>query len=86
MRASVLDRPTAMCTWVKSQPAQGALFRSQPEQIVFFKNGNAPHRNNVQLGKHGRNRSTAWHNDGMTTASSDRAELLKEHATPSRPR
>ena len=78
----VFGRPKAMCTWVKSQPGQGSLFRSQTEQIAYFKNGDAPHRNNVQLGKHGRNRSTAWHYDGMTTASTERDELLQIHATP----
>ncbi|WEK45843.1 MAG: DNA modification methylase [Candidatus Andeanibacterium colombiense] len=78
----VFGRAKAMCTWIKSQPGQGGLFRSQTEQIVYFKNGDAPSRNNVNLGKHGRNRSTAWHYDGMTTASSERDELLKLHATP----
>ena len=78
----VFGRPKAMCTWIKSQPGQGSLFRSQTEQVVYFKNGNAPHRNNVQLGKHGRNRTTAWHYDGMTTPSAERDELLKLHATP----
>lgn len=78
----VFGRPKAMCTWVKSQPGQGSPFRSQTEQIVYFRNGNEPPRDNVQLGKHGRNRSTAWHFDGMTTASADRSELLKLHATP----
>ncbi len=78
----VFGRPKAMCTWVKGQPAQGALFRSQTEQIVYFRKGDAPHRNNVQLGKHGRNRTTAWHYDGMVSATSEQAELLKAHATP----
>lgn len=78
----VFGRPKAMCTWVKGQPGQGGLFRSQTEQIVYFRNGETPHRNNIILGKHGRNRSTAWHYDGMTTASAERDELLKLHATP----
>lgn len=84
MRAGtiVFGRPKALCTWIKSQPGQGSPFRSQTEQVVYFRNGNASPRDNVQLGKHGRSRSTAWHYDGMTTASSERAELLKEHATP----
>ena len=72
----VFGRPKAMCTWVKSQPGQGSPFRSQTEQIVYFRNGDAPCRENVQLDKHGRNRSTVWHFDGMTTASSERADLL----------
>lgn len=78
----VFGRPRAMCTWIKSQPGQGSPFRSQTEQVVYFRNGAAPARDNVQLGKHGRNRSTAWHYDGMTTASSERTDLLKAHATP----
>ena len=78
----VFGRPKAMCTWIKSQPGQGSPFRSQTEQILYFRNGSAPQRDNVQLGKHGRNRSTAWHYEGMTTASSERSELLKSHATP----
>lgn len=56
----VFGRPKAMCTWVKSQPGQGSLFRSQTEQIVYFRNGDAPHRDNVKLGKYKRSRSTAW--------------------------
>lgn len=78
----VFGRPKAMCTWVKSQGSQGSLFRSQTEQIVYFRNGDVPHRNNVQLGKHGRNRTTAWHYDGMNTPSAERDELLALHATP----
>lgn len=78
----VFGRPKAMCTWFKRQPGQGSLYRSQTEQIAFFKNGDAPHCNNIQLGKHGRNRSTAWHYDGMTTASAERDKLLALHATP----
>ncbi|KWV92009.1 DNA modification methylase [Erythrobacter sp. YT30] len=76
------SRPKALCTWIKSQPGQGSLFRSKTEFIAYLKNGTAPHRNNVQLGKHGRNRTTAWHYDGMTSASAERDELLKLHATP----
>lgn len=78
----VFGRPKALCTWVKSQAGQGSLYRAQTEQVAYFKNGTEPHRNNVQLGKHGRNRTTAWHYDGMTSASSEREELLKLHATP----
>jgi DNA modification methylase len=78
----VFGRPKAMCTWVKAQGGQGSLYRSQTEQIVFFKNGEARHQNNVALGKHGRTRTTAWHYDGMTTPSGERDELLRLHATP----
>ncbi|MEO7246833.1 MAG: DNA modification methylase, partial [Novosphingobium sp.] len=84
MRAGniVFGRPRAMCTWVKSQGGQGGLFRSQTEHIVYFRNGDVPHRNNVMLGKHGRNRTTAWQYEGMNTASAERDALLALHATP----
>jgi DNA modification methylase len=31
-----------------------------------YKHGTAPHRNNVQLGKNGRNRSNTWHYPNVT--------------------
>ena len=78
----VYGRPKAICTWVKKQGGQGGLFRSQTEFIAYFKNGTAPFLNNVQLGRHGRNRTNAWFCDGMNTPSAERDELLAEHPTP----
>ena len=78
----VFGRPKAHCTWVKNQGGQGSLYRAQTEQIAFFKNGTAPHRNNIQLGTHGRNRTTAWLYEGMNTPSAERDELLAMHMTP----
>lgn len=46
-----------LCVWTKSNAGMGSLYRSQHELIFVFKNGTAPHRNNVQLGRFGRNRS-----------------------------
>ena len=37
------------------------FYRSQHELVFVFKNGRTPHRNNVNLGRHGRNRSNVWH-------------------------
>src|SRR5882762_10703439 len=50
-----------MCVWVKDNAGMGSLYRSQHELIYVFKNGRAPHRNNVELGQHGRNRTNVWH-------------------------
>jgi DNA modification methylase len=49
-----------LCVWVKDNAGMGSLYRSQHELIFVFKNGRAPHRNNVELGRHGRNRSNVW--------------------------
>ena len=53
-----------LCIWVKDNAGMGSLYRSQHELIYLFKNGRAPHRNNVELGQHGRNRSNVWHYPG----------------------
>jgi hypothetical protein len=78
----VYGRPKAICTWVKRSGGQGSLFRSQTEFVAYFKKGSAPHQNNVQLGRFGRNRTTAWMFDGMNTLSKERDELLEGHPTP----
>lgn len=49
-----------MCVWVKDNPGMGSLYRSQYELIFVFKNGRTSHRNNVELGQHGRNRTNVW--------------------------
>ena len=50
-----------MCVWAKDNGGMGSLYRSQHELIFVFKYGREAHRNNVQLGKYGRNRSNVWH-------------------------
>ena len=49
-----------ICVWVKDNGGMGSLYRSMHEFVLVFKNGTAPHRNNVQLGKYGRNRTNVW--------------------------
>lgn len=78
----VFGRPKALCTWVKSNGGQGALFRARTEHVAYFKKGTAPHLNHIMLGAYGRNRTTAWEYDGMNTFSPERAELLAGAPTP----
>lgn len=49
-----------LCVWVKHAAGMGSFYRSQHELVVVFKNGRGRHRNNVELGRHGRNRSNIW--------------------------
>ena len=49
-----------IAVWVKSTPGMGSLYRSQHELVAIFKSGHGPHRNNIQLGQFGRNRSNVW--------------------------
>jgi DNA modification methylase len=38
----------------------GSFYRSRHELVFVFKHGRAPHRNNIQLGQFGRNRTNVW--------------------------
>jgi DNA modification methylase len=49
-----------MCVWVKNNGGMGSFYRSQHELVLVFKHGRAPHRNNIQLGRFGRNRTNVW--------------------------
>lgn len=55
-----------LCIWVKDNGGMGPLYRSQHEFVFVFKTGDGPHRNNVQLGRFGRNRSNVWRYPGST--------------------
>jgi DNA modification methylase len=72
-----------ICVWAKDGPGMGSFYRSQHEFIIVCKKGRAPHRNNVQLGKHGRNRSNLWHYPCARSFSraTDEGNLLALHPT-----
>src|SRR2546423_8053461 len=59
----------------------GSLYRSQHELIFVFKKGSAPHVNNVELGRFGRNRTNVWDYPGMNTFGKDRGSELAMHPT-----
>lgn len=67
--------------WVKSNAGQGSFYRSQHELILVFKNGDASHQNNIELGKHGRSRSNVWQYAGVNTFRKDRLAELTVHPT-----
>ena len=71
------------CVWVKSNAGMGSLYRSQHEFIFVFKNGHAPHRNNVQLGRFGRYRSNVWNYPGANSLGrgTEEGNLLVLHPT-----
>jgi DNA modification methylase len=72
-----------LCVWVKDNGGMGALYRSQHELVFVFKHGRHGHRNNVQLGRFGRNRSNVWHYPGAKSFGRGGAEgnLLALHPT-----
>jgi 16S rRNA G966 N2-methylase RsmD len=70
-----------ICTWVKTNAGMGSLYRSQTEFIVVFKKGTAPHQNNIELGRHGRNRSNVWTYPGSNGFGPTRDADLADHPT-----
>jgi DNA modification methylase len=70
-----------LCVWAKTNAGMGSLYRSQHELICVFKAGGAAHANNVELGRHGRNRSNLWTYRGMNSFGAGRDELLSSHPT-----
>ncbi len=68
-------------TWVKSQGGMGSLWRSQSEFVVALKKP-GKHKNNVELGKNGRDRTNVWEYAGAGTIGSDARKMLKDHPTP----
>jgi DNA modification methylase len=70
-----------ICVWAKTNAGMGALYRNQHELICVFKAGSETPVNNVELGRHGRNRSNLWTYRGFNAFSNERDELLAAHPT-----
>ncbi len=79
----VYDDLLNLCVWVKDAGGMGSFYRSQHELIFVFRKGGARHRNNVQLGSWGRNRTNMWRYPGVNTMSKSGEEgnLLALHPT-----
>jgi len=67
--------------WVKDNAGLGSLWRSQHEMICAFKHGKRPHRNNIELGVHGRHRSNVLQYPGMNSMTKGRGKALELHST-----
>ena len=70
-----------LVVWNKSNAGQGPFYRSQHELIGVFRVGAHSHRNNVELGRFGRNRSNVWTYAGANSFGGDRDEALATHPT-----
>jgi len=70
-----------LCVWNKNNGGMGSLYRSKHELIFVFKNGTAPHINNVELGRHGRYRTNVWDHPGANSLRDGRDEELAMHPT-----
>ncbi len=70
-----------LVVWAKTNAGQGSLYRSQHELIFVYKVGDGPHLNNIELGRHGRNRSNVWTYAGANTFRAGRMDDLAAHPT-----
>jgi hypothetical protein len=71
-----------LCVWVKDNAGMGSLYRSRHELVFVFKHGRGGHRNNVQLGRFGRNRSNVWDYPGANSfVRSSEGNLSALHPT-----
>ncbi|SFK85437.1 site-specific DNA-methyltransferase [Methylocapsa palsarum] len=71
-----------ICVWVKTNGGMGSLYRSRHELVFVFGKDGEKHVNNVQLGRHGRNRTNVWNYPGMNSfARNGRKRALDLHPT-----
>src|SRR5437660_2894247 len=79
----IYDELLNVCVWVKDNAGMGSFYRSRYELVFVFRNGKSPHRNNIQLGRFGRNRTNVWEYPGANTFSKQAEEgnLLALHPT-----
>lgn len=74
------DRRLNIAIWVKSNPGMGSFYRSGHEMIFVYAVHEGPYQNNVELGKHGRNRSNVFQAPSVNSFGS-RQNDLELHAT-----
>jgi DNA modification methylase len=67
--------------WAKTNAGQGSFYRSQHELVCVYRSGDGPHLNNIELGRHGRNRSNIWTYPGVNTFRTGRLDDLVMHPT-----
>ncbi|MEQ8441225.1 MAG: DNA methyltransferase [Alphaproteobacteria bacterium] len=77
----VYDEFKNLCIWAKTNGGMGSLYRSMHELVFVFKSGTGAHINNVELGRHGRNRTNVWTYPGINSFGGDRNTELNLHPT-----
>ncbi|MGE0155042.1 MAG: DNA methyltransferase, partial [Reyranellaceae bacterium] len=70
-----------ICVWNKTNGGMGSLYRSKHELVLVYKNGTAPHINNIELGRHGRYRTNVWTYAGANLLGGERDAELAMHPT-----
>ena len=73
-----------LAVWKKDRAGMGSFLRSQHELVLIFAKPGGKRRNNVELGRHGRNRTNVWQYPSAVTIghNSEEGNMLEAHATP----
>lgn len=72
-----------LCVWTKDRAGMGSFYRSQHELVLVLAMPGARHRNNIELGRHGRDRSNVWIYPCAASSRTGReGDMLKNHPTP----
>lgn len=77
----IYDERLNICVWNKSNAGMGSLYRSKHEFVFVYRVGSEPHLNNIELGKHGRNRTNVWDYASVNSLVGSRKEDLALHPT-----
>jgi len=72
-----------ICVWVKDQAGLGSFYRSRHELVLVYKSGVGSSRNNIELGRHGRDRTNVWNYPGVNGFGrhGEEGNLLALHPT-----
>ena len=79
--SGIYDELLNICVWNKSNAGMGSLYRSKHEMVFVYRVGSTSHTNNVELGKHGRNRTNVWDYPSVNSMKGSRREDLELHPT-----
>lgn len=70
-----------IAVWVKSNGGQGSFYRSQHEMIAIFLAREGTKVNNIQLGRHNRNRTNVWNYPSPSSFGKNRSDAHIQHPT-----
>ena len=78
--STLYDEQLNLCVWNKSNAGMGSLYRSKHELVFVYRVAGASHRNTVELGRNGRNRTNVWDYPSVNTFRA-RQDDLELHPT-----
>jgi hypothetical protein len=71
-----------LCVWVKPNGRLGSFYKSRHELVLVYRNGEESHRNNIQLGRFGRNRTNVWNYSPPSPLRANNPESADMQAHP----